>query len=112
MISQLHKDFNPIVSPLWSCTYYSLTNVKARSLCGLVLTGPAEGLKIGWANIIGRLFEGTYFADPCHEQNLGGRGANWPPNLAARFRRPCLMLKADNLFHALVPIRSARQALL
>ena len=53
MILQLHKDLNPIVSPLWSCTYYSLTNVKARSLCGLVLRGPAEGLKIWWANIIG-----------------------------------------------------------
>ena len=51
MILQLHKDFNPIVSPLWSCTYYSLTNVKARSLCGLVLTGSVEGLNIWWVNI-------------------------------------------------------------
>jgi hypothetical protein len=66
MTSQLHKDFSPIVSPLWSCTYYSLTNVKARSLCGLVLTGPAKGLKIWWANIIGRLFECVDFADLYH----------------------------------------------
>ena len=64
MILQLHKDFNPIVSPLWSCTCYSLTNVKARSLCGLVLTGPAKGLKILWA--IGRLFERVDFADLYH----------------------------------------------
>ena len=40
-------------------------------------------------------------------KNWGG-WANWPPNMVARFRQACLMLKADNLFHALVPIRSAR----